>query len=147
LLLIHSKPIKPNNPAKYGVRLFKSPGGAKTATCPLPEVFTVMVTVPVCVTVEGVNIAWELGGSPPVLKVTAPAFEVRLAVKLNVPDVPAVTATDPFVVGVIVSGVIVVESLALLCAGFESEIPVRVAVLMITGGTKLDKFTVNVIGG
>lgn len=106
-----------------------------------------MLTEPVWVTVTGLNVALEFGGRPLAVNVTAPTLRVRLAVKLNVPTVPAVTVTGAFGVGVIVSGVMVVTSEELLFARLASLIPERLALLVMEGGTFAPTLTVSVIGG
>ena len=48
------------------------PGGLRAATCPLPEVLTVIVIMPVWARDDGVNEAVELGGRPATVKVAGP---------------------------------------------------------------------------
>ena len=76
------------------------------ATTPLPEVATVMVTWPVWVSDDGLNVAMEFAGNPLTLNVTVPTpWPVeRFVVKVKDPELPAVTLTVGLEFSVIASG-------------------------------------------
>ena len=76
------------------------------ATVPFPEVATVMVTWPVWVTDDGLNVALEFGGNPLTLNVTVPTpWPVeRFVVKVKEPELPAVTLTLALEFNVIATG-------------------------------------------
>ena len=75
----------------------------------MPEVATVMVTWPVWVSDDGLNVAMEFAGNPLTLNVTVPTpWPVeRFVVKVKEPEPPAVTVTVAFEFNVMTSGTMV----------------------------------------
>ena len=94
------------------------PGSRNEATCPLPEVFTVMVTTPAWVRDDGVKETVVLAGKPATLKVADPGDGLvpKLTWNEYVAELPAVTVTLEFEVGLISIGRMIVGSDAVLLA-------------------------------